>query len=770
MRDSEPQVAVPHHIAPFELLEAKLCIPTARPGSVPRVPLVNRLRASRTTLVTVLAPAGYGKTTVLAQWADRDERPFAWVTLDDDDNDPLLLARYVASSLVRVQHVDAAVFDELAADGAWCRRTLARLTSAFFSAPSPLVLVLDDVHGLRSRESSKVVAALAQHVPDGSTLVLAGRTPPRLPLARLRAAGGLFELDRTDLALSRREADGLLRAVGVELAPAEAAELSEWTEGWAAGTYLAALSLKDGGAEARGRAAPRVDRFADEYFDLVLSRLEADDIGFLERTAVLERMCGPLCDAVLGSTDSAGRLEALARANLFLVPLDPGRTWFRYHNELRECLRGRLERREPALVPELHRRAAAWCESHGELEPAIHHARAAGDLDVVARVLGALALTVCSAREAARVEPWLEWFEGERLADYPTVALLGAWVHLLRGRPVSATRWLACGERARSLSRPGSPDGGRSLEPWIALIRGAMCRDGVEQMLVDAELALHDLGPTSPWRPTALLLRGVALVLQGDADRAEESLAEAAEAAESIGATGMAVVAHAEQALLAAERGDDVEADRSGERARALIVDAGQRDGATGVLGLAVSARFELRHGNLAQARADLAEAHDLAEGLTHALPWYAVQAQLELARLHLTMLDDDRARRCLSAAARILRVRPKLGTLCADLEALRADVEKIATPRPGRGRSMTGAELRLLPLLATHLSFREIAQQLYVSRNTVKTQAISIYRKLEASSRSEAVARATELGLVRGTPPVEPNGSRSGADFIRSG
>jgi LuxR family maltose regulon positive regulatory protein len=768
MRHSEPQLAVPHHIPPFELLEAKLCIPAARPGSVPRVPLVNRLRASRTPLVAVFAPAGYGKTTVLAQWADRDQRPFAWVTIDDDDNDPLVLARYVASSLGRAQPVDAAVFDELQADEPWRQQALARLTSAFYAAPSPLVLVLDDVHGLRSRESSKVVAALAQHVPEGSTLVLAGRAPPRLPLARLRATGRLFELDGSDLALSGREADGLLRAVGVELAPGEAAELWEWTEGWPAGTYLATLALKDGAAEARGPAAPRVDRFADEYFDLVLSRLEPDDLGFLARTAVLERMCGPLCDAVLESTGSAGRLDALARANLFLVPLDPGRTWFRYHNQFREFLRGRLVRREPGLLPELQRRAAAWCEAHGELEAAIHHARAAGDLDVVARLLGAFGLTLCSAREAARVEPWLEWFEGEQLADYPAVALLGAWVHLLRGRPVSATRWLACADRARS--RPGSPDGGRSLEPWIALLRAAMCRDGVEQMLADAELALRELSPTSPWRPTALLLRGVALVLQGDADRAEESLAEAAEAAESIGATGMAVVAHAELALLAAERGDDVEADNSAEQVRALIVDGGLREGATGVLGLAVLARFELRRGNLTQARADLAEAHDLAEGLTHALPWYAVQAQLELVRLHLTMLDDDPARRCLVAAARILRVRPKLGTLGADIEALRADVERIATPRPGRGRSMTGAELRLLPLLATHLSFREIAQQLYVSRNTVKTQAISIYRKLDASSRSEAVARATELGLVGGTPPVEPNGSRISADFIRSG
>jgi LuxR family maltose regulon positive regulatory protein len=758
MRDSDA-LLVGQRTATYDLLEAKLGAPVVRPGSVSRAALVNRLRASHAaSVVTVSAPAGYGKTTLLAQWSERDERRFAWVSYDDDDNDPLIFTRYVAASLARVQYVDEAVFDALRTRRSLTAHGVARLASAFRSAPTPVVLVVDDVHVLRSRECLKVVAALVQHVPDGSALVLCGRTLPRLAFARLRAMGCLFALERRDLELSGRETERLVRSVGAELAPAEVAEVADWGEGWAAGTYLAALALKGRPAEARS-AALRDDRFVDDYFDLEhLSRLEPDDIRFLTRTAVLERMSGPLCDAVLESSDAAQRLESLARANLFLVPLDPRRTWYRYHNVFREFLQSELERREPNLVHKLGRRAAAWCEAEGRLEDALHYAHAAGDLATVARLVGRLAPSLCAAGRAATVEPWLEWFDEERLAEHPTVALAGAWVHLLRGRPHAAARWLAHAERAHA---EGLPEDG---SPSLALLRAAMCRDGVEAMLADAEMASHELAPGSRWRPTAVLLRGVALLLTGELDDADESLAEAVEAAESSGAPALAAAALAERALLAASRGDELVADRTAEKARALIEGTDLVDGVIGALVLAVSARRALGHGNLVQARADLAEAHEAAARSTHALPWCAVQALCELGRLDLRMLDGDRARECLAAAGRILRRRPELGSLRAEVDALRVEAETASGPHAGRGRAMTAAELRLLPLLATHLSFREIAERLYVSRNTVKTQAISMYRKLDASSRSEAISRATELGLV-GAPS-----SPGQADFIRSG
>ena len=738
-------------VAPFDPLEARLHAPVVRPGSVSRTPLVNRFRASAARpVVTVLAPAGYGKTTVLAQWAERDRRPFGWVSLGEDDNDPAVFSKCLASALSQALPVDSAVFDALGSPRRPAPHALQRLTAALASAPHPLVLVLDNIDLLRSRKCLEIVVALADHVPDESTLVLAGRILPRLPIARMRAAGRLFEVGVDELALSRREVGLLARSLGVELEEADVAELTDRTEGWAAGTYLAALSLKDASARSGHLLSVRGDdRFVADYFDFEhLSRLSPRDVQFMTRTAVLDRMCGPLCDTLLESTGAASKLESLARANLFLVPLDGQRRWYRYHREFRDFLRAELDRREPELVIELDRRAAAWCESNGEPETAISHAHAAGDFDCLARLVGRLALPMCSTGRAATVEVWLDWFDDElRLEQHPTVAVLGAWVHLLRGRPAAAKRWLSAAERGR-VERV-LPDGSSSLEPWISVLRAAMCRDGVEQMRTDAEIAVRDLGASSGWRPTALLLLGVAQLLVGEGDCGDESLADAAEAAESAGATDMRVVALVERSLLATAHGDEAEAEALVAQARALVDDGRLGEHPLSAIAFAASARHGLRVGDLARVRADLTTAQTFGPQLTHALPWYAVQTRLELGRVNLTLLDAPGARTQLSAAAKILSRRPRLGILRMQADALQNEATRVAELCEDRATALTTAELRLLPLLTTHLSFREIAERLYVSRNTVKTQAISVYRKLDASSRSEAIARAGELGLV---------------------
>jgi LuxR family transcriptional regulator, maltose regulon positive regulatory protein len=736
-------------VLPLDVLEGKVRIPLVGSATVSRTPLVNRLRASRSRrVVTVLAPAGYGKTTVLAQWAERDGRPFAWVSIDEADDDPGIFSRTVDSALSRAQRLGAPAVAASAP-----RRPAARPaqpTAALLSARHPLVLVLDSVHLLRSRKCAEIVAALTEHVPPSSTLVLAGRGLPRLPIARLRAAGQLFEVGVEDLALSRREVGLVARRVGVELGAAEASELAHRTEGWPAGTLLAALSLEGGHSAARDlRGVTGDDRSVAEYFESEhLSHLSARDVRFLTRTAVLEQMCGPLCDATLESTGSASRLESLVRANGFVVPLDGRREWYRYHREFREFLRAELQRQEPELVPELNRRAAAWCESNGAPGAAVRYAQAAGDTERLARLVGTLTLPMCSAGRIEEATSWLDWFDEEQqLERHPAVSVLGAWVHLLQGRPAAAKRWLRAAETG---GVDGAlPDGSRSIEPWISVLRAAMCPAGVEQMRADAELALRGLGASSAWRPTALLLHGVAQLLLDEDDRADESLADAAEEAESSGATDILVVALAERSLLAMARGDDAEGEALAARARALLDDGALREHPLSAIAFAASARQGLRHGDLERARADLARAHALASRLTHALPWYAVQTDVELGHADVALLDAPEARSWLSAAAEILRLRPRLGILAGRVDALRAELARVEALGEDRATVLTTAELRLLPLLTTHLSFREIAERLFVSRNTVKTQAISIYRKLDACSRSEAIARAAELGLV---------------------
>ena len=296
------------------------------------------------------------------------------------------------------------------------------------------------------------------------------------------------------------------------------------------------------------------------------------------------------------------------------------------------------------------------------------------------------------------------------------------------------------------------------------MVRAALCRDGVEQMQADAELAVRGLGASSGWRPTALLLHGVAQALLGEADHGDESLSDAAETAESAGAIDIQIVALVERSLLAAASGREADAIALAAQARALVGEHRLEEHPFSAIAFAASARHALRRGDPARARAELASAHAHRPELTHALPWYSVQTSLELARLDLSLLDAPGAQAWVAGASEVLDRRPRLGVLGAQAEALRDEAARLADASDDRATILTAAELRLLPLLTTHLSFREIAERLHVTRNTVKTQAISVYRKLDASSRSEAIARAVELGLVDTTAE-----SRS-AEFILSG
>jgi LuxR family transcriptional regulator, maltose regulon positive regulatory protein len=739
----------------FDVVESKLRAPLPRPGVVSRTALVNRLRVTKSfPVATLTAPAGYGKTTLLAQWSTRDKRAFAWVSIDERDNDPIVLLRHIAASLHEIEPLDDHVLDALGSpgDSIWTA-VVPRLGAALASCEHPLVVVLDDAHQLRSRDSTRAVSALVDHIAGGSMLVLAGRVQPRLRIAALRASGRLLEMGVDELALSRQEARILLASAGVRLAEDDVEQLVRRTEGWAAGLYLAALSLRDRRGEngSLHELPPFAgnDRYLADYFrSEYLLRLPPAQLTFLRRTSVLGKMSGPLCDRLLERTKSVDELVSIEKSNLFLVPLDRHREWYRYHHLLRDLLTCELTECEPELVPVLHRRAADWFEENADPESALEHADASGDADRVARLVASLALPVYHSGRVTTVESWLDRFDpDEQLEPYPAMAVIGGWIHALRGQASEAERWLDMATRGGDKGM--LPEGSESVRPWIALLRAAMCRDGVEQMLRDAEGAVNELPAGSQWRPTGLLLQGAASVLLGDDERGDGILADAAEAAECLGATDTRVVAISERSLLAAARDEPIAAETLSRRAHALV-EEGQLDGyVTSSIELAATARALLRHGRWDQARACLTAAQRLTPFLTHALPWFAVQTRLELARTYVALRDGHGARILLSEARRILGVRPLLGVLPAQVEALQEEVETMPEPANGNGSGLTGAELRLLPLLATHFSFREIGERLHVSRNTVKTQAISIYRKLGVSNRSDAIERAARLGLV---------------------
>ena len=754
--DVRERIGRPRHAGGpvFDLAVSKLRRPLIRPGTVRRSLLIERLaRGDPRPIVSVVAPAGYGKTTLLAQWAERNGQSFAWVSVDEADNDAKVLLSYVAEALDAVEPIDERVFDALASPVSSVPGSVVpRLGSAFSSMISPIVLVLDDVHVLRDSECRAALSVLADHVPGGSRLALAGRAQPPLRIARLRAEGKILEIGPNDLSLTRGEAASLLRNVDLALGEDDVTELHERTEGWPAGLYLAALYLREGGPLASAAVSfGGDDRLVSDYLESeFLARISTRQRVFLTRTAVLERMCGPLCDAVLDMGGSAAILADLAGSNLLLVPLDRRGQWYRYHHLFRDMLLAELERCEPVLMPVLRRRAAGWCLDNGMPEAALEYCMAAGDVDGAARLAGQLAVPAYRQGRVATIQRWFGWLEDRGgIEGHPMVAVLASLFSALTGRPVETERWADAVDRWQygDPARPDDP----SAEAWAALLRAMLCRRGAERMLADADEAVRRFAAGSFLTPTPALMQGIARILCGDLDGGDLSLQDAVSVGEKAGAPDDLAIALCERSLVAMARSQWDQAEALAERARSVLRRAGIDESFATPLICALRARSAMHRADAPAARRELVTAQHLRPLLTYALPYLAVQARIELARVHLALADLAGARTLMREVDDLLRRRPGLGTLAADAGALRAQLANERGSSLPSASALTAAELRLLPLLSTHLSVPEIAGEMVLSRYTIKSQATSIYRKLGASSRSQAVARSRELGLLEG-------------------
>ena len=734
-------------------MASKIRRPQVRPGTVCRSLLIEQLmQGDSRAVVSVVAPPGYGKTTLLSQWAERDGQAFAWVSVEEGDNDPKVLLRYIAEALDVVEPIDQRVFDALTSPASSIPGSVVpRLGSAFSSMTSPVVLVLDDVHVLHNSECRAALSVLADHVPGGSRLALAGRASPPLRVARLRTEGKMIEIGPRDLSLTPSEALSLLRSAGVALSEDEVAELHERTEGWPAGLYLAGLYLREGGPLAGAAVSfGGADRLVSDYMESeFLSRVSRRERAFLTRTAVLERMCGPLCEAVLGMAGAAAILEDLAGSNLLLVPLDRQAELYRYHHLFRDMLLAQLHRREPGLIPVLRRRAAAWCLDNGMPEAALEYFMAAGDVDEAARLVGRLLPSVYRQGRMVTIQQWLGWLE-ERggIERHPMTAVLASFMSALMGRPVDAERWADAVERCKygDPARPEDP----AAEAWgVMVVRATLCRRGAEQMRADTDEAVRLLPAGSLLTPTPALLQGIARILCGDLDGGDLSLQDAVSIGEQVDSPVAVAAALGERSLIAMARSEWDRAEALTGQAGTVLRQAGIEESFATPLVCALRARIALHRGDAQAARRELVSAQHPRRLLTYALPHLAVQARLELIRAHLALADLAGARTLMREVDDLLRRRPGLGSLASEAEVLRT---QLATARgssvPGAS-ALTAAELRLLPMLATHLPYPEIGAEMFLSRNTIKSQAGSIYRKLGASSRSQAITLARELGLL---------------------
>ncbi len=393
------------------------------------------------------------------------------MSLDERDNDPKVLLTYVAEALDAVEPIGERVFDALASPASSVPGpVVSALGFAFSSMTSPLVLVLDGVHLVYDQECWAAVSVLADHVPPGSRLVLSGRDAPLPALARLRRADRMLEIGPCDLALTHEEASSLLHNAGVQASDGDVAELHRRTEGWPAGLYLAALGLKEGSPVASAaNSFGGADRLVSEYMQSeFLARLSSRQRVFLTRTAVLERTCGPLCEAVLDQPGAAATLAALARSNLLLVPLDGQGEWYRYHQLFRDMLLAELRRREPELIPVLRRRAAGWCLRNGLAEEALEYSIAVGDVDMAAALMGKLGVRAYRQGRVAAVQRWLRWLEDQGGTDgHLMVAVLAGILSTAAGQAAEASggpMWLITGSAQR---HPG--------QTILPLRRGRLC-------------------------------------------------------------------------------------------------------------------------------------------------------------------------------------------------------------------------------------------------------------------------------------------------------
>jgi LuxR family transcriptional regulator, maltose regulon positive regulatory protein len=706
----------------------------------------------------VVAPAGYGKTTLLAQWSRRKGERVGWVLVDRRDNDPVVLLSYLAVALDRLEPLDPSVFDALAAPGASVPASvLPRFLAAVSAMTGPVALVLDNLELLKNQACLDAVAELALSLPPGSQVAIAARTRPTLPVALLRARGQVVEVGVTELAMNQREGQALLKATSTGLSDPEVTELVRRAEGWPVGLYLAALAHQAGGQPATASFAfTGDDRFLADYLQAeLLAHLPPERVAFLTRTAVLERLCGPLCDAVLDTSGSDRVLAELEDSNLLVVPLDRRREWYRYHHLFRELLLTELERHEPELVAELHTRAAVWCAANGLEEVAIDHAQAAGDADRVARLVAGLVFRAWTGGRVETVLEWLGWFEERGLVDrYPTVAVQGALIQAMVGRPAAAERWADAAEHRTTASHadadaaaPTPPDGS-SMDGYLGMLRALLVRHGVERMRADAQAALAGLSPESQWRTGAMVMQAMAELVEGQADQADAILAHAIEVGRHAGALPAVSSALAERSLLAIRRDDWAQADALAEQAVEIVTAGRLDDYIMSPLVHVAAARTALHRGAVPAAREHLARAARLRPLLTHAVPLMAVNALLELGRAYLLLEDLAGASVVLHQARDIAQRRPDLGVLAGQVQELWSELDTVRTAKQGAS-SLTIAELRLLPLMATHLTYPEIGRRLYISQSTVKTQAISIYRKLGTSSRSQTVQRLQEIGLL---------------------
>jgi LuxR family maltose regulon positive regulatory protein len=739
------------------MLETKLQPPRMRGGLVPRRHLVDRLREGRGRRLTlVCAPAGYGKTTLLGQWEaqDRDRMPFAWLSLDHGDADPVKLWNQLILGVHQVHPTAGVRSVEVLTAGplALVPVAIPLLIKELADAP-PLVLVLEDWHAVRNPLCDETMSAFVEHAPESVQIVISSRSDPGLPLARLRAHGDLAEVRAEQLRLSPDESGELFRSVGVELDSHDVHRLTSRTEGWAAGLHLASIALREQ-SDTRafvdafsGDSRHVLDFLARDVFDAVPPEMRE----FMLRTSILETLSAELCDWVLETADSAAMLAEIEHANVFLVSVDETRRIYRYHQLFARMLRRELALVDPDALPRLHARASAWFEREGHVEPSITHAIASQDVERASDLVALHSREYWSSGRIATLNRWLDALTWPEATADAQLAIVRAAILGLTGHTSDVLeRWIEVVESAGTYARPLA-NGMESLQSGVALLRSVYLTRGLEVGRAAAERALELEPPGSVWRRQGLAALGQALYLLGRGEEARDALEEARRLPDAPGQAPGAALVLSYLAFLELDLGRAGPAERLALDALALLEERHVSDGPAAV-------NPELALGGVRMLSTD---GHGAVEHLERAVSlsaslspsyWHA-HALLRLADACHRVGRPADATEALEAARFELNALPDAGML----ESLLAEKEDRLHGRPRRegflGEPLSEGELRVLSRLAEGHSLREVAKDLYLSLNTVKTHRRTIYRKLGATTREEALERAAELGIADAQP-----------------
>jgi LuxR family transcriptional regulator, maltose regulon positive regulatory protein len=722
--------------------ELKLRPPALRSGVVPRPRLAaSRKAAARSRLVLVSAPAGYGKSTLAAEWSDVDPRSSGWVHLDRSDNDPVILLASIVAALEHIGSAPGQLLEELSRQSPRINGVALPLLADELGECSPFVLVLDDTHLVTSEKSLAILAFLADHVPAGSQLMLVARGDIGVPLGRLRASGDLVEVGTALLALDAEETRAVAASGGLELTAESAEALRERTEGWAAAVVLAALFLRgrEDAAERAAKLSGDQRHIADYLLEEVLKNLPDELTTFLLGTSILERMSPPLCNAVLRIDNAADSLEALTRSNAFVIPLDDRREWFRYHHLFGDLLRAELERRHPELVHLYLVRAASWCEVYGNPDEAFAYAHDSGDLSQAGRIALANQAGLTQRGQSETLRLWLDRCTDAEIASDPQLSIAAAWTFTYQGDESRARQFLVAAEHGQ-LDVP-SADGATSLRSALACVRAAVAPDGIGQMLRDAELVYAaEQKAGTRWYFSGARALGMAYVLLGRPQEAIVPLLEVSSSHQpelpALRAMSLAYLAFA-----AKELGDRRDAHRWAAQAALAVEEEHLEESVYSAIASTAGAVAQLERGDHTAAAREVESVRNL-RPLLRGARWLDADLALRCADVSLDLGDRPGAVEFAQIADDALQGYPDAGTLPARLERLQ---ERI---RLGRDYGLTTAELRLIHFLPTHLSLQEIADRLYLSRPTVKTHVASIYNKLGVEGRSQAVELIEQLGL----------------------